>query len=194
MQGQRGQPGGMVLIVLLGLTWAPGASAQSQAGAAPLSGLGFMPQGVFGGSTQGGSGVVAVPLMTGVGTQPGTTAGAANAAMMDPLGLNYVYGPAIPMSRAQAGLFMLSAQQRMLGLGNGQISGSRPGGQAITGRTSGNAQANLTAAHTRNANIPGGQAARYFNRGGTTTASRLQPPGTGQSFKRQLRYFPQTTQ
>jgi hypothetical protein len=130
--------------------------------------------------------------MIGVGTQQG--AATANAALMDPLGLNYVYGPAIPMTRSQAALFMLSTQQRMLGLGNGQISGTRPGSQDATGRKSGNPQLNPSAAHTRNANIPGGQAARYFNRGATSTVSRLQPPGSGRSFKRQLRYFPQTTQ
>jgi hypothetical protein len=111
---------------------------------------------------------------------------------MDPLGLNYVYGPAaMPMSRAQAGLFMLSTQQQMLGLGNGQISGARPAGQDKNGKSSGT---NLTAAHTRNANIPGGQAARYFNRGATTTAMRSRLPGAGQNFKRPSPYFPKTAQ
>jgi len=149
-----------------------------------------MPQSVMGGSSQGGFGVMAVPMM-GVGTQQGTGVGAANA-MMDPLGLNYVYGPAaIPMTRAQTGLFMLSTGQRMTGLGNGQISGVRPGGQDKNGKSSGT---NQTAAHTRNANIPGGQAARYFNRGGTTTALRSQPPGAGQNFKRPSSYFPRTAQ
>jgi hypothetical protein len=195
MGGQRSWLRGAAWIGFVGLVWAPGTWAQSQTGASSLSGIGFMPQSVMGGSTQGGFGVVAVPSMMGVGTQQGTGVGAANA-MMDPLGLNYVYGPAaIPMTRAQAGLFMLSAQQRMLGLGNGQISGTRPAGQDPTGRKTGSSSAtNLTAAHTRNANIPGGQAARYFNRGGTTTALRSQPPGAGQNFKRQSRYFPRTTQ
>ena len=123
MGGQRSWLRGVALIGFVGLAWAPGTWAQSQTGASSLSGIGFMPQGVMGGSTQGGLGVVAVPSVMGVGTQPGTGVGSANAMMMDPLGLNYVYGPAIPMTRAQAGLFMLSTQQRMLGLGNGQISG-----------------------------------------------------------------------
>ena len=185
MGGQRNWLRGAALIGFLGLAWAPGTWAQTQTGASSLSGIGFMPQSVMGGSTQGGLGVVAVPMM-GVGTQQGTGVNSANAMMMDPLGLSYVYGPAaIPMTRAQTGLFMLSTQQQMLGLGNGQISGVRPAGQDPTGRKTGSS---LTAAHTRNANIPGGQAARYFNRG-TTTASRSQP-----HFKRQSRYFPQTAQ
>ena len=185
MGGQRSWLRGAALIGFVGLAWAPGTWAQSQAGASSLSGFGFMPQSVMGGSTQGGLGVVAVPSFMGVGTQQGTGLGSANAMMINPLGLNYLYGPAIPMTGTQAGLFMLSTQQRMLGLGNGQISGVRPAGQDPTGRKTGSS---LTAAHTRNANIPGGQAARYFNRG-TTTASRSQP-----HFKRQLRYFPQTAQ
>src|SRR5271157_3188160 len=195
MGGQRSWLRGAALIGFLGLAWAPGTWAQTQTGASSLSGIGFMPQSVMGGSTQGGLGVVAVPMM-GVGTQQGTGVNSANAMMMDPLGLSYVYGPAaIPMTRAQAGLFMLSTQQRMLGLGNGQISGTRPAGQDPTGRKNGSSSGtNQTAAHTRNANIPGGQAARYFNRGGTTMASRSQPPGAGQNFKRRSRYFPQTTQ
>jgi len=185
MGGQCSWLRGAALIGFVGLAWAPCTWAQSQAGASSLSGFGFMPQSVMGGSTQGGLGVVAVPSVMGVGTQQGTGVNSANAMMMDPLGLNYVYGPAIPMTRAQAGLFMLSTQQRMLGLGNGQISGARPAGQDPTGRKNGSS---LTAAHTRNANIPGGQAARYFNRG-ITTASGSQP-----HFKRQSRYFPQTAQ
>ena len=190
MGGQRSWLRGAAWIGFLGLAWAPGSWAQSQTGASSLSGIGLMPQSVMGGSTQGGFGVMAVPMM-GFGTQQGTGVGAVNP-MMDPLGLNYVYGPAaMPMSRAQAGLFMLSTQQQMLGLGNGQISGARPAGQDKNGKSSGT---NLTAAHTRNANIPGGQAARYFNRGATTTAMRSRLPGAGQNFKRQSPYFPRTQQ
>ena len=185
---------GVALIAFLGLAWTPCTLAQIQAGASSTTGLGFMPSGVFGGSTQGGLGVVPVPMFMGTGTQQGTGSAFANQ-MMNPLGLNSMYGPAIPMTPAQAGLLMLSTQQRMLGLGNGQISGVRPGGQDANGGKTRNSQGtNLSAAHTRNANIPGGQAARYFNRGGTTTASRSAPPGAGQTFKRPLRYFPQTTQ
>ncbi len=187
MGGQRSWLRGAALIGFLGLAWAPATWAQT--GASSLSGIGFMPQSVMGGSTQGGFGVVGVPMM-GVGTQQGTGVNSPNAMMMDPLGMSYVYGSAaIPMSRAQAGLFMLSTEQRMLGLGNGQMSGVRPGGQDKNGKSSGT---NPTAAHTRNANIPGGQAARYFNRGATTTAMRSRLPGAGQNFKRQSPYFPKT--
>ena len=124
---------GAALMSVAGLVWTPCTWAQGQAGASSLSGFGFMPSSVFGGSNQNGLGVVAVPSMMGVGTQQGTGVGAGNA-IMNPLGLNYMYGPAIPMTRAQAGLFMLSAQQQMLGLGNGQISGVRSAGQDPTGR------------------------------------------------------------
>jgi hypothetical protein len=122
---------------------------------------------------------------------------------LDPLGLGYVYGPAygsaVPMTGTQAGLTMLMMQQRMLGIGNGQLSGVRGG--AVTGagtgaRTDGlaprdgggAATSRAIAAHTRNMNIPGGQAARYFNRGGMP-AVRSQP-----AFQRTTRYFPQTGQ
>jgi len=182
---------GLAFLGFVGLAWAPGAWAQSQGGAASLSGLGFMPQSVMGGSTQGGAGVVAVPSFTGVGAPQGAGVGSANSMAMDPMGLGYVYGAAMPMTRGQAGLFALSMQQRMLGLGNGQLSGARPATQpdSGTGRAArGSPGTHTTAAHTRDANIPGGQAVRYFNRG-TTTASRSQP-----YYKRQSRYFPQMAQ
>ncbi len=185
MGGQRSWLSGAALIGFLGLAWAPGTWAQT--GASSLSGIGFMPQSVMGGSTQGGFGVVPVPMM-GVGTQQGAGVNSANALMMDPLGLGYVYGStAIPMTRAQTGLFMLSTEQRMMGLGNGQISGVRPGGQDKNGKSTGT---NSTAAHTRNANIPGGQAARYFNRGTTTATASLSQP----HFKRQSPYYRKSPQ
>jgi hypothetical protein len=111
--------------------------------------------------------------------------------MMDPLGLGYVNGAAIPMTRAQTGLYMLMMQQRMLGIGNGQLSGVRPGAQtdAQSTRNRGTpAESHASAAHTRNMNVPGGQAARYFNRGGMP-AARPQP-----YYQRQSRHFPQTAQ
>jgi hypothetical protein len=99
----------------------------------------------------------------------------------DPLGLGYVYGPAygsvVPMTGTQAGLSMLLMQQRMLGIGNGQLSGVRGGGLTgtnartggLTARDGGAAATSRgDASHTRDMNIPGGQAARYFNRGGMT--------------------------
>ncbi len=171
------------------MVWAPGAVAQSQSDASALSGVGYTPQGVMGGGMQGGIGILPVPMYISAGTQQGTAASAANARLMNSMALNPMVGPVIPMTNAQAGLLLLSTQQRMLGLGNGQLSGVRPGGPNASGRqTRGSNGANLTAAHTRNSNIPGGQAARYFNRG-TTTASRSEP-----FFKRQSQYFPQRTQ
>jgi hypothetical protein len=120
---------------------------------------------------------------------------------LDPLGLNYVYGPAyggtaVPMTGTQAGLSMLMMQQRMLGIGNGQLSGVRGGAVSGAGaraaglapRDGGAATSRAIAAHTRNMNIPGGQAARYFNRAGAP-AVRNQP-----SFQRTTRFFPQTGQ
>ena len=101
------------------------------------------------------------------------------------------------MTGTQAGLSMLMMQQRMLGIGNGQLSGVRGGAASGTGaRTDGQAPrdgggaatSRAIAAHTRNMNIPGGQAARYFNRGGAP-AVRNQP-----SYQRTTRYFPQTGQ
>lgn len=120
---------------------------------------------------------------------------------VDPLGLNYIYGPAygsaVPMTGTQAGLTMLMMQQRMLGIGNGQLSGVRGGtgtgtGTGANGQASRNgggaATSRAIAAHTRDMNIPGGQAARYFNRG-PAPAVRNQP-----SYQRTTRYFPQTGQ
>jgi hypothetical protein len=138
--------------------------------------------------------------------QAATAAAAVNQSLvtpnpaLDPLGLGYVYGPAyggtaVPMTGAQAGLSMLMMQQRMLGIGNGQLSGARGGAVSGAGTRAdglapreGAATSRAIAAHTRNMNIPGGQAARYFNRGGAP-AIRNQP-----SFQRTTRYFPQTGQ
>jgi hypothetical protein len=115
-----------------------------------------------------------------------------NGSMMDPLGFGYVYGPGMPMTGTQAGMSMLLMQQRMLGIGNGQISGSRPqaGPAAKTARTRAVATNALPGeAHTANMNVPGGQAARYFNRGVAAPTSRSQP-----YFRRQSRSFPQSSQ
>jgi hypothetical protein len=130
-----------------------------------------------------------------------TPAGRAAALASDPMGFGYVYGgvyggAAIPMTQAQAGLLMLSTSQRMLGLGNGQLSGVRPGAakDSKTGRSAGSQP---TAAHTRNSNIPGGQAARYFGRGNGSPTSLQAQASTGRSqpyYQRKMRYFPQTAQ
>jgi hypothetical protein len=160
--------------------------------------MGFIPQTSGTGLFPGVSGIVAVPTYQTGNAQGRAGVGTAGSTIVDPLGLGYVYGPAIPMSPAQTGLFMLSAQQRLLGIGNGQISGTRPGGETDS-RSSRNRRAsttqtagNMTAAHTRNSNIPGGQAARFFNRGPAATAGVTGNPHA--YYKRQMRYFPQTTQ
>jgi hypothetical protein len=181
---------GVALISLASASWVPSAKAQGQVG----TGAGFVPQPYGPGMISGLPGVAAVPMYPIAGGQRGVGLGTASAAMTDPLGLGYVYGPAIPMTPAQTGLFMLSAQQRMFGLGNGQISGVRPGADAdarsaLSGRTPSNSPGSRrTAAHTRNSNVPGGQAARFFNRGATAS------PESRTYYKRQMRYFPQTTQ
>jgi hypothetical protein len=184
---------GSMLVGLVGVCCGAGgeAQAQMQSAAGTSTGMGLVPQGYGFGLGSGVPGVMAVPTYPMTGTSRGT---GLNPALTDPLGLGYVYGPAVPMTPTQAGLFMLSAQQRMFGLGNGQISGTRPASDldarsTRTGRTAANsAGSHLTAAHTRNSNIPGGQAARFFNRG-VASAPSSQP-----YYKRQMRYFPQTTQ
>lgn len=170
----------------------------TQSGSSSSSGLGILPQTNLMGSSLGQSGmmVLPMPMYATTGSKTATT-GTASTLAADPLGLGFVYGPAaIPMNQGQAGLFMLSTATRSLGMGTGQLSGVRPGnpqsaGAASRGRTAGHAAENrVIAAHTRNSNIPGGQAARYFNRGTTAgTGSRSQP-----FFKRQLHQFPQSGQ
>jgi hypothetical protein len=109
-----------------------------------------------------------------------------------PLGMGYMYGPGIPMTPAQAGMSMLMMQQRMLGIGNGQLSGVRPldGASARTAKARAVATALLPGeAHTANMNVPGGQAARYFNRGVAAPSSR-----SPSYYRRQSRSFPQARQ
>jgi hypothetical protein len=126
------------------------------------------------------------------GTNAAQSSTSLNRNMMDPLGLGYVYGAAVPMTPTQTGLYMLTMQQRMLGLGNGQLSGVRP--VAESGSKVPQSRARVPGshpgeAHTANMNVPGGQAARYFNRGGSPATSRSQS-----YYHRQGRYFPQTSQ
>ena len=136
------------------------------------------PDSTLTGSSLGQSGMtlMPIPMMT---TTPGTATSAASTRAADPLGLGFVYGPAaIPMTPGQAGLFMLSAGSRMTGLGNGQLSGVRPGGQPdsqAARKRQVKADALATAAHTRNANIPGGPG-RALLQPGTTPA-----PAAGRS-------------
>jgi hypothetical protein len=138
------------------------------------------------GNGPGGFGMMAVPMVSGTANGASLAGTAA-----DPLGLSSLYGPAMPMTPGQAGIFMLATQQRMLGLGNGQLSGVRPGSplDAKSARPARSGTAtHPVETHTRNSNIPGGQAARFFNRGGLA-ASKPRP-----FYNRQLRNFPQIGQ
>ena len=198
---------GLALGGLASVSWSASVGAQTQASGSTGLGLGYLaiPQFSGGGTGAGQSGLAIVPMATSTAstsaTALATPAGRAAAMSSDPLGFGYVYGgvyggAAIPMTQAQAGLLMLSTSQRMLGLGNGQLSGVRPGPQkdSKTGRS---ATAQLTAAHTRNANIPGGQAARYFGRGiglPATLQAQTSTPRSQPYYQRQMRYFPQTAQ
>jgi hypothetical protein len=192
MKERRAWAGRLVLLGLAGLALGSAAQAQTQSASVSPFGMSYLPQTSLTGSPLGQTGVALMPLPMPLSTQPGANGAAAYRAM-DPLGLGYVYGPAaVPMTPGQAGLFMLSTSQRMLGLGNGQLSGVRPADPSATAaarRANGKPEALASAAHTRNANIPGGQAARYFNRGSTPATARSQP-----YYHRQLRYFPQTGQ
>lgn len=198
MDRRRRWLGKAALCCLVALAGAQAARAQTQTGTSTSwgMGLGYMPM-FSSGSTSSSTGqsgftmspmLMAMPMMTTTGT---TSAASARAA--DPLGLGFVYGPtAMPMTPGQAGLFMLSTTSRMTGLGNGQLSGVRPGNQQDSQpsrKRRGKPDELLTAAHTRNANIPGGQAARFFNRGVTPSSVRSQP-----YYRRDLRYFPKRGQ
>ncbi|MGC8640325.1 MAG: hypothetical protein ACP5XB_10670 [Isosphaeraceae bacterium] len=195
MNRRRRWLGKAALFCLAGLTGAATASAQTQTGTTTTwgLGLGYMPQFSTGSASSmtGQSGFTMTPMLMPMPMTTTGTAGTAAARAADPLGLGYVYGPAaIPMTPGQAGLLMLSTASRMTGIGNGQLSGVRPGMQQdsqANRRGRGKAEGLVTAAHTRNSNIPGGQAARYFNRGVTPSSSRSQP-----YYRRNLRYFPQT--
>ena len=190
--------GKAALFCWAGLVGTAPASAQTQTGTTTSwgLGLGYMPQfsTSSANSSTGQSGFSMTPMLMPMPmTTTAGTAGTAAARAADPLGLGFVYGPAaIPMTPGQAGLLMLSTTSQMTGLGNGQLSGVRPGVQQdsqANRRRRGKDHELVTAAHTRNSNIPGGQAARYFNRGVTPSPSRSQP-----YYRRNLRYFPQTRQ
>jgi hypothetical protein len=155
------------------------------------AGTGVIPNTGYGSRVDPYAGGLA-PAVPGYVPPTRATAGTANqnVVVVDPLGMGYPAGAAVPMTSAQAGLYMLSMQQRMLGIGNGQLSGVRPGPQADqhSSRNRGSsspAGASAGAAHTRDMNVPGGLAARYFNRG-------PKPAGRSQAyFQRPTGRFPQ---
>src|SRR4051812_4789743 len=194
---KRSKPCGKpaILLVTLGILCIAGIPARSPGQTA---------------ATASARGAAADPYMSGMAPAPpgyvyapqGTVATQSSAALnrntVDSLGLGYVYGPGIPMTPTQAGMSMLMMQQRMLGIGNGQLSGARPaanpdprfskGTRTPQARTLGPGS-HPGEAHTANMNVPGGQAARFFNRGGNLATSRSQP-----YYQRQGRYFPQSSQ
>jgi len=196
MSGRQAWRCGQAFLFLAGLSWGTCYQLQAQtvtpnqSGSASSFGLGYLPQTNLMGSPLGqpGMALLPIPMYTGTAGQKTSATGAVNPMMMDPLGLGYVYGPAaVPMTQGQAGLFMLSTATRSLGVGTGQLSGVRPAGPGKNAHAS---NTPVLAAHTRNSNIPGGQAARYFNRGtAAAPSSRSQP-----YYKRQLHQFPQTGQ
>jgi len=103
----------------------------------------------------------------------------ANPLLVDPVATSYLYGTAIPMTRTQAGLSAVSSMQRFTGIGSGRLSGVRGGGEP----------APRTAAHTRNSNIVGGQASRYFNRLQPRSAAPPAPVASAASASNSRKYY-----
>jgi len=119
--------------------------------------------------------------------QPGVLGyGTATPMLVDPVALNYLYATGVPMTRGQVGLSAVSSLQQMTGLGSGRISGVRGGGVDEDPRRS--------ATHTRNPNVPGGQASGFFNRFGpsipTSVAASASASDSGRFYGRQSHYFP----
>lgn len=107
--------------------------------------------------------------------------------LIDPVALNYLYATGVPMTRGQVGLSAVSSLQQMTGIGSGRISGVRGGAMPQEERRS--------ATHTRNPNVPGGQASRFFNRQGssipTTVPASASAANSQRFYGRHSRYFPQ---
>jgi len=119
------------------------------------------------------------PVAAGVGY------GIVDPMIVDPVAMNYLYATGIPMTRGQVGLSAISSMQRMSGLGSGQISGVR--GSAIE-------EGRRSATHTRNPNVPGGQASGFFNRLApsvpTSVPTSASASDSGRFYGRQSHYFP----
>jgi len=114
----------------------------------------------------------------------GTTAATApwaysDSILADPMTPMLMYGGmGMPLTRTQAGLAAASSIQRFTGIGSGRISGVRGGVQAAP-----------TAAHTRNMNIVGGQASRYFNRAEPRQSTAAAPVATAAGSRNSRRYY-----
>jgi hypothetical protein len=147
-------------------------------------GMGFLPMpGMFGSATPSATDAAALGMtgaqngMMGMGGMATT-----NSMFTNPMASPMLYGSMFPMGTSQraAGMMMLAGQSQMLGIGSGQLSGVRPGGAPGRGR-----QAQPAVRNRGSSGIPGGLAARYFNR----TAQRPRIP---QGFyNRQNRHYPQ---
>jgi hypothetical protein len=187
----------VAFLGLIGLSGVSVPAANGQTGAAGSSGLGLVPLP----SSSGGTGSMNFGIIPmNVTGSTGTTGAAARA--LDPLGLGYVYGgAAMPMTNGQAGLSMLSASQRRLGIGNGQISGVRPAAGATNQAAAGlrgrkdragsdEGSKPSTATYRRDANTPGGLAAGYFSR----PKGQANATHRNSYYNRPLRYFPQRGQ
>lgn len=123
---------------------------------------------------------VATPLAASVGV------GAIDPMLIDPVAMNYLYATGVPMTRGQVGLSAVSSLQQASGIGSGRLSGVRGG--VVENET------RRSATHTRNPNVPGGQASGFFNRFGpsvpTSVSGSASASGSGRFYGRQSHYFP----
>jgi len=148
------------------------------------NGMGFMPMpyGMFGSATPSATDAAALGMtrpsggLMGMGGSPST-------AFTNPMTAPLIYGSMYPMTPQQSGMLMLAGQSQMLGIGSGQLSGVRPG-PGTSGGSGGRPGKQALAKPRGSAGVPGGLAARYFNR--TTQTARM-PQGY---YNRQNRYFP----
>jgi hypothetical protein len=139
-------------------------------------------------------GTVAVLAVTGIGTAPAvaqtgpsSTAGTFGSMMASPYANPYMNPFLNPymtqgsnMGRTNTLLYFFSAQQASGGLGSGRLSGSRPSTATKPGSP---AARRAPAEMPRTSQIPGGGAARYFQRGPVAAASRQN------YYQRYNRYF-----
>jgi hypothetical protein len=196
MEGKRVRAIYVGLICAGAMTTALEARAQSAAAASASSassaastnfqnmtmGMGFFPMpGMFGSPTPSATDAAALG-MTGARSGMMGTGGISttNSMFTNPMASPMLYGSMFPMTQQQAGIMMLAGQAQMMGIGSGQLSGVRPGGAGGRGR-----QAQPAVRNRGSSGIPGGLAARYFNR--TTQRARI-PQGF---YNRQNRHYPQ---
>ena len=105
--------------------------------------------------------------------------------VVDPLAAQMLYGTAMPMTRAEAGLSAAGSLQRLTGIGSGRAGGAR-GAAPAAGAGPARAAATLRS--------PGGQASVYFNRYGRGTATSVSAPAsqatTRNYYNRPAGFFP----